>query len=170
MVTCATKEMAEQVKVLRNHGSRERYHHHLIGYNSRLDDIQAAILRVKLKRIDEFNAGRRRVALLYSELLGDIVSVPHEDRKGVHVYHQYTVLTDRRDAIMAKLSEKQISSAVYYPIPLHRQDVFAEACAGVALPIAEDVAGHCMSLPVYPEMPEESVRLVAQTVREALVG
>ncbi len=170
LITCATDELAEQIKVLRNHGSRVRYHHSVIGYNSRLDDIQAAILRVKLKRIDEFNTGRRRVAHLYSELLGDVVTVPHEDGKGVHVYHQYTLLTDRRDAIMAKLSEKQISSAVYYPIPLHKQDVFAEAYAAVTLPVAEDVASRCMSLPVYPEMPEESVRLVAQTVREALVG
>jgi dTDP-4-amino-4,6-dideoxygalactose transaminase len=170
LITCATDELAEQIKVLRNHGSRIRYHHSVIGYNSRLDDIQAAILRVKLQRIDEFNAGRRRVAHLYSELLSDIVTVPYEDGKGVHVYHQYTVLTDRRDAIMAKLSEKQISSAVYYPIPLHKQDVFADAYAGVTLPVAEEVANRCMSLPVYPEMPEVSVRLVAQTIREALVG
>jgi len=170
LITCATDELAEQIKVLRNHGSRVRYHHSVIGYNSRLDDIQAAILRVKLQRIDEFNTGRRRVAHLYSELLGDIVTVPYEDGKGVHVYHQYTLLTDRRDAIMAKLSEKQISSAVYYPIPLHKQDVFAEAYASISLPVAEEVASRCMSLPVYPEMPEESVRLVAQTIREALVG
>lgn len=170
LITCATDAQAEELKVLRNHGSRVRYHHSVIGYNSRLDDIQAAILRVKLKKIDEFNSGRRRVAHLYSELLGDIVTVPYEDGKGVHVYHQYTVLTDKRDIIMAKLSEKQISSAVYYPIPLHKQDVFSEAYATVSLPVAEDVASRCMSLPVYPEMPEESVRLVAQTIREALVG
>jgi dTDP-4-amino-4,6-dideoxygalactose transaminase len=170
LVTCASDELAEQIKVLRNHGSRVRYHHSVIGYNSRLDDIQAAILRVKLKRIDEFNRGRRRVAHLYSELLGDIVTVPYEDGTGIHVYHQYTVLTDHRDAIMAKLSEKQISSAVYYPIPLHKQDVFAAVYANVTLPIAERVASRCMSLPVYPEMPEESVRLVAQIIREALVG
>ncbi len=170
LITCATDELAEQIKVLRNHGSRVRYHHSVIGFNSRLDDIQAAILRVKLRQIDQFNAGRRRVAHLYSELLSDIVTVPYEDGQGVHVYHQYTVLTDRRDAIMAKLSEKQVSSAVYYPIPLHKQDVFAEAYANVSLPVAEDVANRCMSLPVYPEMPEESIRLVAQSIREALVG
>ena len=170
LITCATDELAEQIKVLRNHGSRVRYHHSVIGYNSRLDDIQAAILRVKLLRIDQFNAGRRRVAHLYSELLGDIVTVPYEDGKGMHVYHQYTVLTDHRDAIMAKLAEKHISSAVYYPIPLHQQDVFADAYSAVNLPVSEAVASRCMSLPVYPEMPEESVRLVAQTIREALVG
>jgi len=170
LITCATDELAGQIKVLRNHGSSVRYHHSVIGYNSRLDDIQAAILRVKLRKIDEFNSGRRRVAHLYSELLGDIVTVPFEDGAGVHVYHQYTLLTDRRDVIMAKLSEKQISSAVYYPIPLHKQDVFAAAYATVSLPVAEDVASRCMSLPIYPEMPEESIRLVAQTIREALVG
>jgi len=170
LVTCATKELADEIRVLRNHGSRVRYHHHVIGYNSRLDDIQAAILRVKLKRIDEFNSGRRRVAHLYSELLKDVAIVPHEDGKGVHVYHQYTILSERRDQVMAKLSERQISSAVYYPIPLHKQEVFAEACAGITLPVAEAVAANCMSLPVYPEMPDDSVRLVAETVREALIG
>ncbi len=169
LITCATAELAEQVKVLRNHGSRVRYHHSVIGYNSRLDDIQAAILRVKLKRIDEFNTGRRRVAHLYSELLKDVATVPFEDNKGVHVYHQYTLLTDGRDKVMARLSEQQIASAVYYPIPLHKQDVFAEAYAGITLPVAEDVASRCMSLPVYPEMPEEAVRTVAKTVIEALV-
>jgi dTDP-4-amino-4,6-dideoxygalactose transaminase len=80
------------------------------------------------------------------------------------------LLTGKRDAVMARLSEKQISSAVYYPIPLHRQDVFAANYAEVSLSVAEDVSSRCMSLPVYPEMPEESVRLVAKTVKEALVG
>jgi dTDP-4-amino-4,6-dideoxygalactose transaminase len=168
MVTCATAELAEQVKVLRNHGSRVRYHHNVIGFNSRLDDIQAAILRVKLKRIDEFNAGRRRVAHLYSSLLADVATVPHEDGTGRHVYHQYTILTDRRDEVMARLSERQIASAVYYPIPLHKQDVFVQACEGVHLPVTDETASRCMSLPVYPEMPEESVRLVAETVKEVL--
>jgi dTDP-4-amino-4,6-dideoxygalactose transaminase len=123
---------------------------------------------VKLKRIDEFNAGRRRVAHLYSSLLADVATVPHEDGTGRHVYHQYTILTDRRDTVMARLSEQQIASAVYYPIPLHRQDVFAPACAGLHLPVAEDAASRCMSLPIYPEMPDASVRLVAETVKEIL--
>ncbi len=142
----------------------------MIGYNSRLDDIQAAILRIKLKRIDGFNSGRRRVAHLYSSLLKEVATVPREDGKGVHVYHQYTILTDQRDRIMAKLSEKQIASAVYYPIPLHKQEVFSTACATLSLPVAECVANRCMSLPVYPEMTDEQVRLVAETVKEALVG
>jgi len=170
MITCQTAELAEQVRILRNHGSKVRYHHNMIGFNSRLDDIQAAILRVKLKQIDAFNSNRRRVAHLYSAMLKDIVQAPFEDGKGTHVYHQYTLLTEKRDAVMARLSEKQIASAIYYPIPLHRQEVFADAYRHVSLPIAEHVAANCMSLPIYPEMPEESIQLVARTVKEALVG
>lgn len=170
LLTCATAELAEKVRVLRNHGSKVRYHHSVIGYNSRLDDIQAAILRVKLKHIDEYNSNRRRVAHLYSELLADVATVPFEDGKGRHVYHQYTLLTARREAVMAKLSERQIASAVYYPIPLHRQDVFADSFRNISLPVAEKVAAGCMSLPIYPEMTNEAVRMVAETVREALIG
>jgi len=108
------------------------------------------------------------VAHLYSELLADVATVPFEDGKGRHVYHQYTLLTDRREAVMAKLSERQIASAVYYPIPLHRQDVFADSFRNINLPVAEQVAAGCMSLPIYPEMTDETVRMVAETVREVL--
>ncbi len=170
MIACATEELAEKIKLLRNHGSRARYHHSVIGFNSRLDEIQAAILRVKLKRIDTFNRERKRVAHLYSELLRDIVETPFEDGIGTHIYHQYTLLSDRRDRIIARLAEKGISSAIYYPIPLHRQEVFKSSCAGISLPRAESVASKCISLPIYPEMPEESVRMVAEGVREALIG
>jgi len=168
MITCASAEDAEKLKMLRNHGSRVRYHHDLIGFNSRLDDIQAAILRVKLQHIERFNQERRRVAHRYSEGLKDLVGVPFEDGKGTHVYHQYTLLTDRRDAVMAGLSEQQIASAIYYPIPLHRQNVFAGQCADLHLPGAESVAERCMSLPIYPEMTNEQVDLVIKTVRGAL--
>jgi dTDP-4-amino-4,6-dideoxygalactose transaminase len=167
MVTTNSDELAEQLKVLRNHGSKVRYHHSVIGYNSRLDEIQAVILRVKLKRIREYSEGRRRVAHLYSELLHEsAVAPPCEDGKGVHVYHQYTVLTDRRDAIMAALTSAGIASAIYYPIPLHRQDVFAEEFKGVSLPVAEETANRCMSLPVFPEMTDEQVREVVAVIRQ----
>ena len=96
--------------------------------------------------------------------------VPFEDGKGVHVYHQYTVLTDQRDKIMAALSEQQIASAVYYPIPLHRQNVFAEQCQGLSLPVAESIAARCMSLPIYPEMTNQQVDQVIAAVRGALAG
>jgi dTDP-4-amino-4,6-dideoxygalactose transaminase len=166
MVTTSSDELAEQLKVLRNHGSRVRYHHSIIGFNSRLDEIQAVILRVKLKRIGEYSEGRRRVAHLYSSLLqGSAVIPPHEDGKGVHVYHQYTVLTDRRDEIMAALTAAGISSAIYYPIPLHRQEVFAAQFAGISLPVAEVTAERCMSLPIFPEMTEAQVKEVVSVIK-----
>jgi len=166
MVTTNSDELAEQLKVLRNHGSKVRYHHSVIGYNSRLDEIQAVILRVKLKRIGEYSEGRRRVAHLYTELLaGSAVTPPFEDGTGVHVYHQYTVLTDHRDAIMAALTAAGIASAIYYPIPLHRQEVFADAYQGISLPVSEATAARCMSLPVFPEMTEEQVKEVVAVIK-----
>ena len=171
MVTTNSPELAEQVRILRNHGSRVRYHHAVIGYNSRLDEIQAVVLRTKLKRIEEYNAGRRRVARLYNEILQDSqVTTPHEDGKGVHVYHQYTVLTDYRDKIMQALTDAGIASAVYYPIPLHRQDVFANDYRNISLPVAEDISNRCMSLPIFPEMTDEQVREVVGVIKTVTGG
>ncbi|MRR53228.1 MAG: DegT/DnrJ/EryC1/StrS family aminotransferase [Deltaproteobacteria bacterium] len=168
MVTLASAELADSVRVLRNHGSRQRYHHHVIGFNSRLDEIQAVILRAKLKHIDEYNANRRRVAKLYNELLSGLdLVVPHEDGKGVHVYHQYTILSPRRDRIMKALAEQEISSAIYYPIPLHRQDVFADAYRDCSLPVAENVVQNCLSLPIFPEMTEEQIVRVADVIKNS---
>ncbi len=169
LVVCRSDDMADRLRMLRNHGSRQRYHHDLIGFNSRLDEIQAAILRVKLKHIDEFNEGRRRVAARYNELLWDMVQTPLIDGNGLHVYHQYTVLTNHRELLMERLGQAGIASAIYYPIPLHRQAVFAQEYSESILPVAEHVTGRCLSLPIYPEMPEESIQLVAETISRALV-
>ena len=168
MVTTNDDAIAEQIKIYRNHGSSERYHHDVIGYNSRLDELQAVILRIKLQYIDEFNNERRRVAHSYSEKLKDVVTVPHEDGIGTHVYHQYTVLTDKRDQIMPALSAKEIGNAIYYPIPLHQQKAFEKECAGVSLPVTEDTIKHCMSLPIFPEMTEEQIKLVCDTIKSAI--
>lgn len=168
MVTTNDDAIAEQIKIYRNHGSSERYHHDVIGYNSRLDELQAVILRIKLQYIDEFNNERRRVAHSYSEKLKDVVTVPHEDGIGTHVYHQYTVLTDKRDQIMPALSAKEIGNAIYYPIPLHQQKAFEKECAGVSLPVTEDTIKHCMSLPVFPEMTEEQIKLVCDTIKSTI--
>jgi dTDP-4-amino-4,6-dideoxygalactose transaminase len=170
MVTTCSSELAEQLHLLRNHGSKVRYHHDVIGFNSRLDEIQAVILRTKLKRIEAYNLGRRRVAGLYKELLeGTGVQIPFEDGKGVHVYHQYTLLSDRRDEIMKALAAAEISSAIYYPIPLHRQQVFAADYSEVSFPVAESVAANCFSLPIFPEMTESQVEAVAGVIRGVLV-
>ncbi len=167
LVTTNDDDIHTQLIALRNHGSFERYHHHVIGFNSRLDEIQAAILRVKLKRIDEFNAGRYRVAQKYSTELHESIQTPFEDNIGNHVYHQYTVLSDNRDAIQAALSKQEIASAVYYPIPLHQQDVFKEDYKDVKLPVTESVCDRCVSFPVYPEMPEDTQQIIIDTINSA---
>ncbi len=166
LVTTGSERVAEQIKTLRNHGSNRRYQHDVIGYNSRLDEMQAVILRIKLRRIDDYNRRRRYVAHLYSEGLADLpVTAPHEDGIGVHVYHQYTLLSERRDAVMKALLAADIASAIYYPVPLHKQKVFAEQCAGLALPVAEHVAARCLSLPIYPELEEADIGTIIDVIR-----
>lgn len=170
MVTTQSDTIAEAVQVLRNHGSRERYHHDIIGYNSRLDELQAVILRVKLRHITELNRERRRVAHAYSERLADCVTTPFEDGIGTHVYHQYTLLSNHRDAIQQALGAAQIASAIYYPIPLHRQKVFAEQCRDLSLPVSEQLAARCLSLPIYPELQEAQIEQVCAVIREVTLG
>ncbi|MGY6216389.1 DegT/DnrJ/EryC1/StrS family aminotransferase [Methylolobus aquaticus] len=168
LVATNSDALAEHVRVLRNHGSQVRYYHQEIGYNSRLDELQAAILRVKLRRIEEYNCNRRRVAHRYSELLSDLpLDTPFEDGIGRHVYHQYTLLSDRRDAIMQALQAAGIACAVYYPVPLHRQQAFAADCAGVQLPVADDIARRCLSLPIYPELGESDILKVVSVITDA---
>lgn len=167
MVTTNDDSIAESLKMLRNHGSNVRYHHDIIGYNSRLDEIQAVILRSKLKRISSFNKGRRQAAHQYSEQLKDTVTPPHEDGIGTHVYHQYTILSDKRDAIQEALSNKEIASAVYYPIPLHQQKVFEDEYGKVSLPVTEDISSRCLSLPIFPELNSEQVSLICEQIKSA---
>ena len=172
LISTDSDEMVEHLRVLRNHGSWKQYHHSEVGFNSRLDELQAVILRAKLKRIDQYSEGRRRVAHRYSAALAEMpgVTPPHEDGKGRHVYHQYTLLAENRDPIRAALTEAKIANAIYYPIPLHQQPVFAEECADVSLPVAERVAAQCMSLPVYPELPDADVDRVLDVIRSVVAG
>ncbi|HBA66183.1 MAG TPA: erythromycin biosynthesis sensory transduction protein eryC1 [Methylococcaceae bacterium] len=171
LVTTNSDETAAKVKMLRNHGSDVRYYHDVIGYNSRLDDMQAVILRVKLKRIEQYNQGRRRAAHLYSKLMADLpLTVPYEDGLGEHVYHQYTLLCDRRDDVLKALQDKQIGCAIYYPVPLHRQNVFKEAYADVSLPVTESVAANCMALPICPNLSDENIETIVGVIRTVLTA
>jgi len=167
MVTTNDDDIAANLKQLRNHGSSIRYHHDIIGYNSRLDEIQAVVLRAKLKHIGEYNTGRRRAAHQYSAGLNAMngTNPPHEDGKGNHVYHQYTLLSARRDEIMKALQDAGIGCAVYYPIPLHKQKAFADSTQGVEMPVSDDIAANCMSLPIFPELSEEQVTTVLDVIR-----
>ena len=169
MVTTQSDELAERLRMLRNHGSKVRYYHDIVGYNSRLDELQAVVLRAKLPHIDRYNRERRRVAHRYSAGLAGLgLQTPHEDGVGVHVYHQYTLLTDRREAIQQALSAQQIASAIYYPVPLHQQKVFASISAGQSFPVTESVASRCLSLPIYPELSDSAIDEVCGVIRQAL--
>ncbi len=160
--------LAAELRVLASHGSRVRYHHHVLGYNSRLDEIQAVILRIKLRRLDDFNARRRAIADFYNRLLDGLVETPFEDGIGRHVFHQYTILSDRRDAIQKALTEAGIACAVYYPVPLHQQEMFAASHGQVKLPVTERTAQRCLSLPISPMLKDEQVERIADTIRQAL--
>jgi dTDP-4-amino-4,6-dideoxygalactose transaminase len=172
LITTRDDRLADEVRMLRNHGRRvDGYEHEVVGYNSRLDELQAAILRVKLRHIEAFNTGRRRVAARYRETLaGSDLVLPHEDGVGRHVYHQFTVLLpgDRRESIQSTLREQGVASAVYYPVPLHRQPAFSSYNRGGSLAHSESVAGRCLSLPIFPEMTESQVDHVARCLLDAL--
>lgn len=169
MVTTQSDEMAEKLRMLRNHGSKVRYYHDIVGYNSRLDELQAVVLRAKMPFIDRYNQERRRVAHRYSAGLADLnVQTPLEDGVGLHVYHQYTLLSDDRAAIQKALTDQQIASAIYYPVPLHQQKVFAAISAGAHFPVTESVAQRCLSLPIYPELSNDAVDEVCAVIRQAL--
>jgi len=169
LVVTNSDETAKMLKMLRNHGSDVRYYHDVIGYNSRLDDMQAVVLRAKLKHIDKYNEARRHAAHLYSELMADLpLTTPYEDGVGEHVYHQYTLLSDRRDEVIQALQDKQIGCAVYYPVPLHKQNVFKEECADILLPVTEFVSANCFSLPICPSLTDEAVKEIVAVIRGVL--
>jgi dTDP-4-amino-4,6-dideoxygalactose transaminase len=169
LITTNSEKGASELRVLRNHGSRERYHHNVIGYNSRLDELQAIILRIKLKHIDEYNQNRRRVAHRYSNALADTsIQTAYEDGVGMHIYHQYTLLHEDRDTIMRALQDNNIACAVYYPIPLHKQEVYMETYKDTHLPVSESVASKCFSLPVYPELEDEKVDMITDVIKGTL--
>ena len=129
------------------------------------------MLRAKLKRIDQYNAARRHAAHLYSQLLADLpLQTPYEDTIGVHVYHQYTLLSDRRDDIIKALQQKQIGCAVYYPVPLHKQNVFKAECANVSLPNTESVAAHCFSLPICSSLTDAEIVEITDVIRAVLTA
>ncbi len=171
MVVTDDDELACRLRMLRNHGSRERYHHAVIGYNSRLDELQAVVLRTKLKYLDGYNRARRLNAARYNErLVNSGVVSPKEDGRGTHVYHQYTIRIPQRNLVREALAAAGIASAIYYPVPLHQQEVFAAECAGLRLPAAEAAAAEVLSLPMYPELTEKQIDRVCRTVLDVLRG
>lgn len=162
LITLNDSEVAESILKFRNHGSAGGYLHEVVGINSRLDELQAAILLVKLKRIDEYNALRRERAATYTSLIKDQVKCPVEMTGCYHVYHQYTIRHPERDRIKGKLAKEGISSNVYYPIPVHLQPALADmGLKKGSMPEAEKASEEVLSLPMFPELEESSVERIA---------
>ncbi len=170
--------MAERLRRLRVHGFGDTYHSVEVGGNLRLDTLQAAVLRVKLRHLESWHDGRRRNAARYRELLTaaglvgeDRLRLPVEAGHGRHIYHQYVVRCRRRDELQAHLSEQGIGCAVYYPVPFHLQECFADLGHRPGdFPHAEAAAREVLALPVYPELDAEGARAVVDAVASFYAG
>ena len=177
MVVCQDETFANRLRVCRQHGMEPRYYHHFIGGNFRLDEIQAAVLKVKLPHLDEWSAGRRRVADNYRrefERLGltDRVRLPVEPYRdrgltNHHIYHQFVIHVPERDALREYLTGKEIGTAIYYPVALHEQECFRYLGHGSGdFPEAERAARETLALPIYPELTLEAQRYVVEAIAE----
>ena len=170
MVTTDDDEIAERVRMLRQHGAATRYHHDVLGYNFRMTDIAGAIGRAQLKKLDRWNEARRRHASLLDEGLAGVpgVRTPRERRGYRHVYHQYTLLIEGdRDRFQARLRELGIGTAVHYEVPVHRQPLYEDLGYGeVSMPVSEHAAEHVLSLPVHPGLSEGDLDRIVEAVRK----
>ncbi|MGZ4163691.1 MAG: DegT/DnrJ/EryC1/StrS family aminotransferase [Tumebacillaceae bacterium] len=168
MILTSDDALADKLRILRVHGSKQRYHHDTVGWNSRLDEIQAAILRVKLTRFDEWTAHRIALAERYNAAFAHLdLQLPLAAPHAGHVYHLYTVVTDQRDALKSHLQAHGISSDVYYPIPMHLQKAMQPyGFQKGDFPVAERLAEQCLSLPLYPGMVQEDQDRVIDAVQQ----
>jgi len=173
MVTTDDEELAEKVEILRKHGGRSEYNHSMIGYNSRLDALQAAILRVKLKHLDRWTSGRQENAAYYDqELAGlDGVKLPRDLGFGRHIYNQYTLRVKKRDELKEHLKEKGIGCKVYYPLPLPFQDCYRFLGYKEGdMPEAESAAQEVISIPIFPELSREEKEEVVGAISSFYEG
>jgi dTDP-4-amino-4,6-dideoxygalactose transaminase len=182
MVTSNSRELAERVRLLRNHGSQPKYYHKVVGGNFRLDAIQAAILRVKLKSLDQWTASRQRNAATYRRLfdIAGLASQPIEDggvgmpytaQYGRHIYNQFVIRASKRDELMQHLRRLQIGSEVYYPLPLHLQECFADLGYRAGdFPASERAADETLALPIYPELTEAMQASVVSAIADFYSG
>jgi dTDP-4-amino-4,6-dideoxygalactose transaminase len=169
MMVTSDDALAERLRRLRLHGGAKQYHHEEIGTNSRLDSLQAAVLLAKLPHLAAWSEQRRRHAAYYTAALADLPEVrpPRVDPANEHIFHQYTVRVERRDALQAHLKARGVATAVYYPVPLHLQPCFRHlGYRAGQLPEAERAAGEVLSLPVYPELTRAQQDYVIDSIRE----
>jgi dTDP-4-amino-4,6-dideoxygalactose transaminase len=171
MLATNDDDLAATARMLRVHGSRKKYFNETVGYNSRLDELHAAMLRVKLPRIDTWNEGRIRVADRYRTLLGGIKGLVTPEVVPGHVFHQYTIRVQGqdRDTLQARLAEQGIGTMVYYPIPCHRLKLYQESHATASCPVAETASQQVLSLPVWPELDPGIQGAVAAAIGQSFV-
>jgi dTDP-4-amino-4,6-dideoxygalactose transaminase len=161
--------IAETIRMLRDHGQSRKYYHDIEGYNGRLDAIQAAVLGIKLRRLPAWNEERRQVAQRYNELLAsvDSVVVPYEPEWSRAVYHLYVIRAQNRDALQSFLFQRNISTGLHYPVPLHQQKAYAASkTSNGSLPVTERAAKEILSLPIFPGMTEQQQKQVVEGIRE----
>jgi len=170
-VTTNDTTLADRLRLLRNYGQTLKYHHTSQGYNSRLDELQAAILRVKLRYLDHWNSARRALATWYDELLAGYVETPQVRPGNSHAYHLYVIQSEDRDTLQRALQAKGIGTLIHYPIPIHRQVAYQNPgafCQVGSLSVTERVSQRVLSLPMYPELAMDQVELVARAIVESL--
>ncbi len=176
MIVSNNEEIADKCRIIRVHGSRPKYYHHILGYNSRLDEMQAAILNVKLPHLAKWTKLRRKRAALYTKLieqslLKNLIITPVEKEGNYHVFHQYTIRVQKRDELQKYLKEWGIETTIYYPLPLHLQPVFQYLDYKEGdLPVTEQLAKEVISLPMFPEMKEEQQQYVIEKLIDFYVG
>jgi dTDP-4-amino-4,6-dideoxygalactose transaminase len=174
LVTTNDDALAERVRLLREHGAQQQYYHRIVGGNFRIDTLQAAVLRVKLKYLSRWTAARQRNAARYRKLfeeagVDELVQLPRECPDRTHTYNQFVIRVPRRDEVRAALAAKGIASAVYYPVPFHLQECFASLGHHAGdFPRAEAAAQESLALPIYPELTLEQQRYVVENLARAL--
>lgn len=168
MVVTDDDQVAELARMLRIHGAKKKYHNEVVGYNSRLDTLQAAILRIKLKYIDTWNEGRRKVAKTYNELLADVPGIMTPELADGHVFHQYTirVTNGRRDRLKEYLAAQGISTMIYYPVPQDQLPVYQGQYPVNS--VSDLLTGEVLSLPIWPEIDQATIERVVEAVKQAL--
>jgi dTDP-4-amino-4,6-dideoxygalactose transaminase len=170
MVVTRDASTDRRLRELRNHGIGPDGQHLRLGYNSRLDEVQAAVVRLKLEKLDEMNERRRQIAEHYNRVLAEAGAViPTAPSGSHHVYGYYTILVPDRQGLRKSLQEAGVATAIYYDRPLHKHPYFSRSCRFEAMPVAERVAGQCVSLPMFPEMTDEEMGYVAETTAR-LIG
>lgn len=167
IVTTDDPKIAENVRMLRNYGEKEKYHHELKGFNERLDELQAAIIRAKLKHLSRWNESRRKVAELYNKLLESIVTIPKVLEGVEHAYHLYVIRSKDREGLQKFLMEKGVYTGIHYPIPIHLQKAYADLGQKRGMfPVSEAYADQILSLPMFAELTEKEIRYVCECVKE----